>query len=48
MRSDVGVAVGSVAQGAGALSLAGRQEVFASDAEHVLGAGEEDEGCTIG
>ena len=45
---DVRVAVGPVAQCAGALSLAGRQEVVASDAQHVLGPGQEDERRTIG
>jgi hypothetical protein len=48
VRRDVGVAVGPVAQCAGAPSFAGRQQVLASGAEHVLGSGEEDEGPTIG
>ena len=44
---DVGVALGPVAQCAGALSLTGRQQALASGAEHVPGTGEDDERPTI-
>jgi len=45
--SDVGVAVGPVSQCPGAPLLTGRQEVLVPAAEHVRGAGEEDEWGTI-
>jgi hypothetical protein len=47
VSGDVRVAVGPGAQRAGALSLARRQEVLAPSAQHVPGAGEQDQRSTI-